>query len=145
MNYNRILVIGRLGAPAELAFTSNGKAYSRFRIAENPRPYQNTAGEMVTPPPRWHSVQVWGAQAEALSKVEKGSVLFVDGEMEYRSYESNKFKDAEGKPATFHTAEIRAQRVIFGARPSASSAAPTEEIPTGEELAEVLSSLEPEE
>jgi single-strand DNA-binding protein len=85
---NKVLLLGNLGANPELRFTAGGTAVLNFRLAtsetfldRNKEPQSRTD---------WHSVVVWGARAQGLSKVlSKGTMVLVEGGLRTSSYEKD--------------------------------------------------------
>ncbi len=83
---NKVLLLGNLGASPELRFTATGTAVLNFRLAtsetfvdRNKEPQSRTD---------WHSVVVWGARAQGLSKVlNKGTAVLVEGGLRTSTFE----------------------------------------------------------
>lgn len=84
--FNQIILIGRVGS--EPQFTDFGESKNvRLRIAtwRNVRDATHESGwRQVT---QWHNVVVWGDRAEPLSKLSKGDMVNVVGELRSREYE----------------------------------------------------------
>lgn len=80
------VVIGHLGADAELRYTDSGMAVLRIRVAASSR--LKVDGEYKDVP-TWVSVDVVGKRAEALAKVNlaKGSRIATRGMMHQREYD----------------------------------------------------------
>ncbi len=101
---NKVILIGNATRDAELRFTSSGKAVTSVRMATN----RAVHGQEET---QFHSVVCWEGLAETVSKfVKKGDPLYVEGRLQYRSYQ-----DEEGKERG--VAEIVASDVQFLGRP----------------------------
>src|SRR5688572_25950848 len=102
---NRVFLFGNVGADPELRVTPTGQSVLKIRLATSETYLdKNRVRQEST---QWHSVVVWGKQAENLSKfIEKGSRLLVEGSIEYRSYE-----DKEGVKK--YSTDIKAQRVTL--------------------------------
>ena len=82
---NRVQLIGRLGAKAEVKALENGKSVANFNLATN-EIYYNTKGEKVEET-TWHHVVAWNKQAETIEKyTDKGSEIAIDGKLVNRSY-----------------------------------------------------------
>jgi len=85
---NKVLLLGNLGASPELRFTATGTAVLNFRVAtsetfvdRNKEPQSRTD---------WHSVVVWGARAQGLSKVlNKGTAVLVEGGLRTSTFEKD--------------------------------------------------------
>lgn len=97
---NRVFLMGHLGHEPELKISANGKPYCRLNLAthrslpgETPESERKTATD-------WHSVFVWGQQAERCSNfLRKGALVFVDGALTYwqvaqESPEKKNYKNA---------------------------------------------------
>jgi len=83
---NKVILIGNATRDAELRHTSTGKAVSNIRLATN----RVVNGQESS---QFHTVICWDKLAETTSKyVKKGAPLYVEGRLEYRS-----FQDEEGK------------------------------------------------
>ncbi len=88
---NKVILLGNLGADPELRYTTNGIAVLSLRLAtnesfvdKNKEPQQRT---------EWHNAVVWGARAEAVSKlVSKGACVLVEGSLRTSSYEKDGVK-----------------------------------------------------
>ena len=88
---NSVTLIGRLGKDPEIKTTNAGKKFARFSLATS----KKIKGEDVT---QWHQVVVWNEKLSEVieSYVNKGDMLAIQGEIEYRKYE----KDGVEKYAT---------------------------------------------
>ncbi len=83
---NKVILVGNATRDAELRHTQSGKAVSGIRLATN----RVVNGNEET---QFHSVVCWEGLAETTSKyVKKGDPLYVEGRLQYRSYQ-----DAEGQ------------------------------------------------
>ena len=78
---NSVTLIGRLGKQPEIKTTNAGKKFARFSLATS----KKIKGEDVT---QWHQVVVWNEKlSEVIEKyVNKGDLLAIQGEIEYRKY-----------------------------------------------------------
>jgi single-strand DNA-binding protein len=93
---NNIRLIGRLGKDAELKYTQSGKPVLNFSLCTSKK-WRDSQGEEKEDK-QWHNVVVWGKPAEWNKDLAKGAEVYVDGEMQYREYESksgDKVKVAE--------------------------------------------------
>ncbi len=87
-NFNKVILLGNLTRDVELRYTQSNQALGKFGMAINRRVPSQGGGE-----PREQTcfvdLTVWGKQAEILSKyVSKGSPLFVEGRLEYSTWET---------------------------------------------------------
>lgn len=82
---NRIILIGHLGADAELRFTQGGQPVLSMRLATTEKWTKDGQKQERTD---WHSLTLWGKRAEALAQyLTKGSRIAVEGRVQYRQYE----------------------------------------------------------
>ncbi|MBR4531201.1 single-stranded DNA-binding protein [bacterium] len=90
---NKVLLIGRLGRDPEIRYSSNNTPICNFSIATSERVRKGDTSEEKT---EWHRIVLFGNQAENASKfLKKGSLVFVDGKIQSRSYQ-----DKEGNERT---------------------------------------------
>lgn len=91
---NRVFLMGHLGSNPELVESKNGKYYARLRLATSRwRPDANGDRQEITD---WHSIFVWGRQAETCAEhLRKGALVFVEGVLNYWQEDGGKlFKSA---------------------------------------------------
>lgn len=106
--FNRVLLLGNLGADPELKMTQGGMSVLKLRLATTER-YQDKSG-VWQDRTDWHSVVVWGKRGESLHKIlAKGSNLFIEGSLRTSSYE-----DRDGNKR--YKTEVIAKSVILGGR-----------------------------
>ena len=107
---NKVQLIGHLGADPEVRSTSNGTRVATLSLATS-RQWNNQAGERQEKT-EWHRVVLWnnnrgsGLADVAERYLKKGSQVYIEGSIEYRTWE-----DREGK--TRYTTEIRAREMIM--------------------------------
>ncbi len=102
---NKVILLGNLGADPELRYTQSGSAVCTLRLATNER-WKDKDGQ---PQERteWHSVVVFGRQAENCEKyLKKGRSAYIEGRLQTRDWE-----DKDGNKR--YTTEIVAQTVQF--------------------------------
>ncbi len=100
-DYNRVILLGRIGNNLELKTSAQGKYYLRLSIATHSFSGEN---KKTT---HWHRVMVFGAQAQVCSTfLRKGSPVLVEGSLEVRTYTNQ-----EGKKQT--TVSVIANRIQF--------------------------------
>ena len=102
---NNVTLIGRLGADPESRFTNSGTAVLNLTVCTNSRVKK---GDEYVEKPCWHRVVVFGKKAEGLQKcrLNKGDQIAVEGEIEYRTWET---PDGQKRNAT----QITARNVIL--------------------------------
>jgi len=105
MSYNKIILIGNVGADAECRTTQAGQAICTFSVATKEiwTDKNNEKKSRTT----WHRIVLFGKQAETFaSKIKKGCYLYIEGKIRTRDYTN---KDGEEKSIT----EILAQVIKF--------------------------------
>ncbi len=107
---NKVTLMGNLGADPEVRDTANGGRVTTISLATG-RQWKNNAGEQQEKT-QWHRVVLWdnqkGAKLATLAEkyMKKGDKLYVEGEIEYRTWE-----DKQGQ--TKYSTEIIAREVIL--------------------------------
>lgn len=107
---NKVLLIGHLGSDPEVRSTSNGTRVATLSVATS-RQWNSATGERQEKT-EWHRVVLWnnksgsGLADVADRYLKKGDQIYIDGSIEYRTWE-----DREGK--TRYTTEIRAREMIM--------------------------------
>lgn len=102
---NQVVLIGSLGADAELRYTQSSQPVLNFRMATTESYFDTNTKERkeIT---EWHSVVLWGKRGESLAKIlVKGKQVSVVGGLQTRSWE----KDGQKHYRT----EIKAKNVIL--------------------------------
>ncbi|HKI97460.1 MAG TPA: single-stranded DNA-binding protein [bacterium] len=87
-NLNKVLLIGRVGADPEVRYTKSGQVVADLRIATNDywKDKQGNRQERT----EWHSIVLWGQQAEfAQNYIKKGRLIFVEGRLQTRDWMDN--------------------------------------------------------
>ena len=115
MNYNRVIVIGRLTADPELKSTPSGKAVASFRLATN-RVWTDQQGKK-SEKAEFHNIVLWGRPGEVVKQFcTKGSELLVEGRITTRDYE-----DKNGTKR--YITEIIGENIQLGGRPTGAGKA----------------------
>lgn len=85
-NFNKVLLLGNLTRDVELRHTQGGQALAKFGMAINRKYTANGEQKETT---CFVDLTAWGKQAELLHQyVRKGSQLFVEGRLEYSTWEA---------------------------------------------------------
>ena len=85
MSVNKVILVGRLGMDPELRRTRNDIAVVNVRLATNERKKE---GDNWVDHTEWHTVTVWGRQAENLAKYcSKGKQLYIEGRLQTREFQ----------------------------------------------------------
>ena len=100
---NKVILVGNVGRDPEIQTTSNGQKVAHFSLATNRRiPKENGFEERT----EWHRLTVWGRLAEIAEEyVRKGDRLYVEGRMQYDSYERD--------GVTIPTAEVNVRELVM--------------------------------
>jgi len=130
MDFNKVIIAGRLTKAPELRATKSGATVASMTLASN-RTWtdkNNQKQEEV----EFHNVVLWGKQADTASKwLIRGQQALVEGRLKTRSYEG---KDGQKRYVT----EIVAENIQFGAKPlhagAPEQASAPEEQPAVEEI-----------
>ncbi len=114
---NKAILIGNLGADPELRYTPGGQAVANFSMATTEK-FKNKEGEQQERT-EWHNIVCWRRTAEIANEyLKKGSPVYIEGRIQYRSYED---KDGIKRYRT----DIIAQRLqLLGGRGQAERPAP---------------------
>jgi single-strand DNA-binding protein len=114
---NKAILIGNLGADPELRYTPGGQAVASFSMATTEK-FKNKEGEQQERT-EWHNIVCWRRTAEIANEyLKKGSPVYIEGRIQYRSYED---KDGIKRYRT----DIVAQRLqLLGGRGQADRPAP---------------------
>lgn len=103
MNYNHIVLVGRLGIDPEIRYIQTGNtSVARLRLATT-RSYKDR-DEQWQEDTSWHTVETWGDSAERAARLTKGMVVLVEGELKYDQWTT---KDGDKRV----TAVIRARNI----------------------------------
>jgi single-strand DNA-binding protein len=115
-------LIGHVGKDPEYTFTSGGTAVATFRLATS-ESWKDKNGALQENTD-WHTIVVWNSQYRNLADivhklVHKGSKLYVEGKLKYRTYES---RDGSKRTVT----EIIADNImLLDAKPAGEQHNPT--------------------
>ena len=106
---NKVQLIGHVGKDPEYTFTSGGTAVATFRLATS-ESWKDKNGALQESTD-WHTIVVWNTQYRNLADivhkmVHKGSRIYVEGKLKYRTFES---RDGSKRTVT----EIIADSIIL--------------------------------
>lgn len=111
MDYNRIILLGRLTRDPDLKYTDEGVPFCKFRIAVNPR----GRGARESSKPLFLEVLVWKGNAEACREhLTKGQQVLVDGSLQSREWTN----EAQEKVVIL---QVFAERIEFGPKSKAQT------------------------
>ena len=81
---NKVILVGNVGRDPDIQTTKNGTKVAHLSLATN-RITTGDDGEQRT---EWHRLTMWNRLAELTEEtVQKGDRIFVEGRLEYDSYE----------------------------------------------------------
>ncbi len=106
---NKVQLIGNLGRDPEVRSTANGGLVATLSVATSRK--WNSAGGEAQEKTEWHRVVLWNNKGSGLADVaerylKKGDRVYIDGRIEYRTWE-----DREGK--TRYTTEIIGREMMM--------------------------------
>ena len=100
---NKLILVGNVGRDPEIQATSTGHKVAHFSLATSWRIPRDSGYDERT---EWHRVTVWDRLAElAQEYVRKGDRLYIEGRMQYDSYERN--------GVTIPTAEVVVRELVM--------------------------------
>tara|TARA_Y100000748_G_C15348090_1_gene430730 strand:+ start:415 stop:756 length:342 start_codon:yes stop_codon:yes gene_type:complete len=86
-SYNKVILIGHLGADPEGRYTQTGRSVSSFSLATNETWKQSSGG--LKEHTEWHNVVAWDKLADfANDYLFKGQLVSVEGSLRTRKWES---------------------------------------------------------
>lgn len=117
-DFNKVILLGRIGNELELKQSAKGVPYLRMSLATD----SHRAGKEKTT--HWHQVMVFSTQAENCARyLRKGSQVMVEGSLEVRTY-----TNSEDRKVT--RVSVLADRVKFLGGRMAADVSPVDESET---------------
>ncbi len=87
MSLNKVILIGNVGKDPELRYFDSNSAVANFSLATTERGYRLANGTEVPERTEWHNIVAHRDMAAFAEKwIKKGSLLYVEGRLRYRSY-----------------------------------------------------------
>ena len=100
---NKIILVGHIGRDPDVQTTNSGTKVAHVSLATNRRVPRNGTYEDRT---EWHRLTLWDKLAQlAEDYVRKGDRVYVEGRMEYDSFEKN--------GVTIPTAEVSVRELVL--------------------------------
>ena len=100
---NKIILVGHMGRDPEVRETTSGKKVANVSIATN---HRVGSGEEAEERTNWHRLTLWNHLAQfAEEYVRKGDRVYVEGRLEYDSYERD--------GVTIPTAEVTVRELVL--------------------------------
>lgn len=107
---NKIILVGNVGRDPDVQTVASGTKVAHFSLATSRRIPRDGSYEERT---EWHRITVWDRLAQfAEDYIRKGDRLYVEGQMEYGSYER-----APGDRV--YTAEVSVRELVMLGSPNA--------------------------
>ena len=101
---NKIILVGNVGQDPDIQETGNGTKVAHFSLATNRR--TNGSGEEPQERADWHRLTLWNRLAQfAQDYVSKGDRIYVEGRLEYDSYERD--------GVTIPTADVNVRELVL--------------------------------
>lgn len=89
---NKVIIMGRLGQTPELKSLPSGEMLTNLSIATSKK-WKDKNTNQEHEKTEWHRVTVWRKAAETICKyMTKGSMIYVEGELQTRSWDDNGVK-----------------------------------------------------
>lgn len=100
---NKIILVGHVGRDPEVRDTSSGTRVANLSLATNHRMGAGPDAEERT---NWHRLTLWNRLAQLAEEyVRKGDRIYVEGRLEYDSYERD--------GVTIPTAEVSVKEIVL--------------------------------
>lgn len=114
MDYNKVIIVGRVTADPQLRTTPGGQSVTTLGVATN-RTWTDKNGQKQEEA-EFHNVVIWGRQAEVATQfLVKGATVLIEGRLRTRSW-----TDKTGQQR--RTTEIMSERMQLGPRPFGAGA-----------------------
>ena len=115
---NKIILVGNIGRDPDVQSTAAGAKVAHVSLATSRRFSRDGTIEERT---EWHRLTMWDRLAQlAEDYIRKGDRVYVEGRMEYDSFERN--------GVTIPTAEVHVRELVLLGSPSARTVDAAEEI-----------------
>jgi single-strand DNA-binding protein len=109
---NKVILVGNAGRDPDVQSTAGGTKVAHVSLATSRRVPRNGGFEERT---EWHRLTLWDRLAELAGEyVRKGDRLYVEGRMEYDTYEKN--------GVTIPTAQVHVRELVLLGQPSGHAA-----------------------
>ncbi len=105
---NKIILVGNTGRDPDVQTTAGGKKVAHVSLATTRRYPRNGGFEERT---EWHRLTLWDKLAQLAEEyVRKGDRLYIEGRMEYDTYEKN--------GVTIPTAQVHVRELVMLGSPA---------------------------
>jgi single-strand DNA-binding protein len=107
---NKLIVLGHVGADADLKFTAAGKPVANFSVAVN-ESFKNSKGDNIDRV-EWFQCVAWNGLAEVCGQyLTRGAQVYIEGRLQTRKYD-----DKDGAARTSTEVVVRTLRLLSGPR-----------------------------
>jgi single-strand DNA-binding protein len=114
---NKVILVGNVGRDPDVQTTNGGTKVAHISLATSRRIPKNGSFEDRT---EWHRLTLWDKIAEvAAAYVRKGDRVYIEGRMEYDSFEKN--------GVTIPTAEVNVRELVLLSAPRNGEGADADE------------------
>ena len=104
---NKVILVGNVGRDPDIQTTNGGTKVAHLSLATSRRVPRNGGFEERT---EWHRLTMWDRLAQITEEyVRKGDRIYVEGRMEYDSFEKN--------GVTIPTAEVQVRELVMLSAP----------------------------
>lgn len=87
--YQKVILLGNLGADPELKTTQTGRQVVKINLASNKKWKDKQTGEWMESV-QWHRLEAWDYLAEKIARrCKKGTTCFIEGELKTDTWEDN--------------------------------------------------------
>jgi len=115
---NKVILVGNAGRDPDVQTTASGTKVAHLSLATSRRVPRDGGYEERT---EWHRLTLWDRLAEvAENYIRKGDRLYVEGRIEYDSYEKN--------GVTIPTAEVAVRELVLLGAPHGAADAEVDEV-----------------
>lgn len=84
---NKAILVGNVGSEPDVRFLDKDVPVARFSLATSERAFTTVNGTQVPERTEWHNIVAWRGLATLAEKhIHKGSQLYIEGKITYRSY-----------------------------------------------------------
>ena len=105
---NKVILVGNAGRDPDVQTTAGGSKVAHVSLATTRRIPRNGGYEDRT---EWHRLTLWNRMAEIADEyVKKGDRLYIEGRMEYDTYEKN--------GVTIPTAQVNVRELVLLGAPN---------------------------
>lgn len=111
MSVNKVILVGHVGKDPEVRYLDKDVAVANFTLATTEKGYTAQNGTQVPERTEWHNIVAWRGLAKlAENYIRKGSLIYIEGKIQTRSWEKEGVKR--------YTTEIYADTInLLGKKP----------------------------